>query len=792
MEPDDIAAVAILAGNCNDHTMETLGVAALSVTIGFLLFCVPLSFVNWFSRPAQRLPLATGFWALCVAGLALTTVAIVSSDADSASLAGLYSLRHVLYGVSLIAIFWVLQELSGLRQWYLFGLLIFLITVRAVLWFSTDLVGTGAVDSAGNLIYGPMRSPLGIAIGLVALITAIRSVRRPWRSNATRLLAAWVLIPAILLTTLSARLPDTVSDYLAVFLYALPVVLIQAQLLHESSIASRRSTELWRRDRLLADFGARALEVGKIVPAQAAVDLISDTLSRHCDYSEDVAGTATLVAAAGADFDAEAIARFVTPVSAQGRTVGQLIVSGDLDVDDQLYVRSVSFVLSASISRGLMEAEARDHALHNGLTGLPNWLLLKDRLTQLLIRRRTNAVTMLCIDVVDMKAINDEFGHAAGDEVLREVARRLTLLADARATVAHIGADEFAVAQIVDDRAQGVLLATRVSAMVGEPLEVDGQSITFSVRIGMALAESDLIDADRFIRDAEMALMIAKESAVPLANYDERARDEVVARRQMVRDMRDAIRNDEFFVEYQPIMELATGRTVGVEGLARWRRADGELVPPGLFIPLAEETGLIMAITRRVFTTALGQLAAWDRSGVALRELRMSLNLTPRVLDARELVPWLSELLRKDTLDPARLTLELTESALASAPSTVVSKITELRDVGLKISLDDFGTGYSTFNRLLELPVSELKIDRSFTQSIGGPHRAIVPGVIRLARDSGLAVVAEGIETAEQLAVLLADGCELGQGFLFSRPIAGSAIPAFVRSNEGTKSSLTG
>jgi len=257
-----------------------------------------------------------------------------------------------------------------------------------------------------------------------------------------------------------------------------------------------------------------------------------------------------------------------------------------------------------------------------------------------------------------------------------------------------------------------------------------------------------------------------------------------------VRGLREAIRKDQFFVEYQPIIDLSSGHVVGVEALARWRTENGQLVPPGEFIPVAEELGMIMVITRRIFTEALAQLAQWDRQRVKMRTMRLSLNLTPRVVGAPDLTPWLKELLDANDIDPARLTLELTESALVSAPGSIVDKMIELRDLGMQISLDDFGTGYSTLNRLMELPVSELKIDRAFTQSDEASHRAIVPGVVRLARDSGLTVVAEGIETREQLAVLLTEDVDLGQGYLFSRPIAPELIPAFVRAAEGPEQPL--
>lgn len=768
--------------------VDTFASAGLLVVAGFVLFCVPISIVSWYVQQSPRLWVATGFWALCVAGLTLTTAAIAFPGVDTATSSSWYSLRHVMFGLATIALFWVLQELSGRKQRFLYGLLIVLLVVRAILWFTTDLIWTYQFDGSGNLVYGVLRGPFGMTVGVITLIFAIRSLTQPWPSRVTRRIATWVLIPAVVLATLLVGIPATVTDYSSVFLYAVPVVVIQSHLLYRASVDSRRSKEQSRRDGLLAEFGTHALEVGGIVPAQGAVDLICEAIEDcRSEYVEFTTGQPVVVATAGTQATVDptkSMGRFAAPVNAQGRIVGELIVSGELDAADGLFVRSVSFVLSAAIERSVMEAEARDHALHHGLTGLPNWLLLKDRLAQLLVRCQDRAVAMLCVDVVDMKAINDEFGHSVGDGILQEIARRLDAATDDRATVAHIGADEFAVAQIVDDRSQGVILSSRISAIGHDPVQIDNQVIRFSVRVGLAVAEDGNPDPDRFIRDAEMALMQAKRAATPLASYDERARDEVVARRQLIRGLREAVRGDEFFVEYQPILELKTGRTVGVEALARWRTGDGQLIPPGSFIPVAEEMGMIMTITRRIFTEALAQLAQWDRERVGMRNMRMSLNLTPRVVGAPDLTPWLAELLRSNDIDPGRLTLELTESALVSASGSIVEKMTQLRNLGVGISLDDFGTGYSTLNRLMELPVSELKIDRSFIQADEGQHRAIVPGIIRLARDSGLSIVAEGIETKEQLAAVLEDGCDRGQGYLFSRPIAGPLIPDFVRSSE--------
>ncbi len=247
--------------------------------------------------------------------------------------------------------------------------------------------------------------------------------------------------------------------------------------------------------------------------------------------------------------------------------------------------------------------------------------------------------------------------------------------------------------------------------------------------------------------------------------------------------LKSAIRDGQLFVEYQPIVNLATGETAGVEALARWRTPSGDLVPPDVFIPVAEDNGLIMMVTRQIFSEALRQLDEWGRADPALADLGMSLNMTPSVVVAPDFMSWLTGLLSELQIAPQRLTLELTESAAISAQEYAASRMDELYARGISISLDDFGTGHSSFNRLMALPVGELKIDRMFTQGSGGPHHTIVPAVVGLAKDAGLRVVAEGIETKEQLRKLQDLDCDYGQGYLFSRPAAGSQIPAIVASS---------
>ena len=390
-------------------------------------------------------------------------------------------------------------------------------------------------------------------------------------------------------------------------------------------------------------------------------------------------------------------------------------------------------------------------------------------------------VVILCCDITELKAINDEFGHEIGDAVLGEVGKRLGEVAEQHGTVARIGADEFVVTQLVDDQsgADGLsLAATTIGAM---PLMIGTLAVPFEVRVGRTVSTDPAADPDRLVRDAEIALMQAKSNAVRHASYDNSAREASSARRKLVRALATALKGDEVYVEYQPILELATQRVVGVEALARWRMEDGTLVPPLDFIPLAESHGLINQITGLVLDKAFAQLVEWDLEGGTAAGLRMSVNVTPNVVGDSHFIERITALMDAHGVDPTRITLEVTESALEGAEDDVLRNMHEIRRLGLRLSLDDFGTGYSTFDRLLNLPVGELKIDKRFTKTGAGPHRKIVPTVVDLAHRSELVVVAEGIETQEQWSMLLADGCEYGQGYLFSRPLNGARIPEYIR-----------
>ena len=763
--------------------MELVAQASLLVIAGLVLF--PAIFGAFFiSRSeSQALWATTCAWALFVASLAVVNVVIAVGNPSVETSMALVTIRHVLFGLALFAGMWLLQLISGNRAPVLTAILGALLVVRAILWLTTDLMWQHAISAEGIAVSGPLRDLGTVVIDIVTVAILIRVVLPPWKSATVKKACLWALAPTLLLGASIFITPRRVQDYLMVVIVALPMVVVLAALFSGLADQYRRVKVRSNRDARVGDFGRRALTPGGIVPAQAAVELIADELSGvRCRYSERVAGRLSPVAVAGEDPNIKGSTSFSVPIESGGQTIGELAVFGRLESEDAVFIRGVGLVLSAALSRAQMEERLRDQSLLDAVTGLPNWALLQDRLSRMLSNHGGRMVAVMCCDITGLKDVNDEFGHDVGDALLREVGFRLDSLTSDHGTVARIGADEFIVAQYVDDIAAADSLSRQAITIGHEPMIVGDVSVPFDVRVGLVVAPDAIADSDRLVRDAEIALMQAKSAATQRAAYSETVREAESARRKLARALAVAVDRGEIFVEYQPILELKTRTVIGVEALARWCTPEGNLIPPLEFIPLAETHGLIKPITQTVFDQALAELARWDADADGgSADLRLSLNVTPNAVGDDDFVGWLTGLLASHQVDPSRITLELTESSLERAQDGVLLNLHSIRSLGVRLSLDDFGTGYSTFDRLLNLPVGELKIDRRFTKTGAGPHRKIVPSVVALAHSSNLTVVAEGIETREQWHMLMADGCEFGQGFLFSRPLPGPGIPTYIR-----------
>ena len=748
---------------------------------GFVLFPSLVSILVWRRRESPAMWIGTAVWAFLVALSAVATVLLSQASATSPGFATLFTVRQFSFGFGLLAMVWVLQAISGNWSRVLTAALVILNVIRAAFWATTDLFWLGTTTADGIPQFGPARDWFLLAQVLIAFAIVGFVLSRPWRYATARRAAIWALIPAGVLFGFITVLPWRAQNYVTVAILSIPVLIIQAVLLGRMASQYRTVEVSRQREARLAEFGRQALTPGGVVPAQAAVALVMDVLEpTYCEFIELIRGDRRPVATAGDRPTSVDVVGVTVPVESAGQLFGELSIFGEVEPNDSVFLRGVGLILSAALSRAQQEVELRDQALRDGVTGLPNWILLQDRIGGLLTRRGDRRLIVLCCDIKELKVINDDFGHETGDAALREVGARLVEIAELGGTVARIGGGEFIVARLVDSPQAAEQFSHRAEMIGDEILAISGNSVPCELYVGFVTTEDAGAEPDRLVREAEIAMMQAKASSAKRALYNSSEREARDGRRRMSRALAAAIQADQIHVEYQPIVELASQRIVGVEALARWRRPDGVNVPPGVFIPIAEADGMITALSERVFGQALVQLGMWDRLGLRADGLRLSLNVTPNVVGDADFISWLTTILDSHDIDPSRITLELTESALERAEADVLSHLSWVSALGPRVSLDDFGTGYSSLSRLLTLPVGELKIDRSFTMTGPGPHREIVQTVVDLAHRSDLAVVAEGIETHEQWSMLLADGCDYGQGYLFSRPLPGERIPEFI------------
>jgi diguanylate cyclase (GGDEF)-like protein/PAS domain S-box-containing protein len=424
------------------------------------------------------------------------------------------------------------------------------------------------------------------------------------------------------------------------------------------------------------------------------------------------------------------------------------------------------------------DAEARiaHMAGHDALTGLPNRTLLRDKLEQA-IAARPGSTAVLCLDIDRFKEVNETLGHPVGDALLRAVAERLRGCVRGREVVARLGGDEFAVllpAPVgTPDGAAG--LASRVVEALAEPFGIEGgHQLLAPASIGIAVAPADGTDADTLLRRADMALHRAKADGRATWRFFEPALDaRLQKRRALEADLRRAVQEGRFELHYQPLFRTPTGRMSGVEALLRWRRPEGDLVPPADFVPLAEETGLIGAIGDWVLRTACAEVAQWPSD-----TLSVAVNLSPAQFRRGDLVEGVRAALADSGLAPGRLELEITESVLLENDRATLETLRELRALGVRIAMDDFGTGYSSLGYLKRFPFDKIKIDRLFVREMAqdANSMAIVRAVVSLGAPLGITITAEGVETAEQLALLREIGCEEAQGFLLGRPKPGAEL----------------
>jgi diguanylate cyclase (GGDEF)-like protein len=409
-------------------------------------------------------------------------------------------------------------------------------------------------------------------------------------------------------------------------------------------------------------------------------------------------------------------------------------------------------------------------ARHDALTNLPNRTLFRERLERALqLAKRSDQLAVLCLDLDHFKEINDSLGHPIGDALLNEVASRLNDCVTDNDTVARLGGDEFAIVQLCANCEPTAIaaLASHIVDIIAAPYDIDGHHLVIGVSIGISVAPDDGDNPDQLLKNADLALYRAKADGRGTYRFFEAGMDaRVQARRLMELDLRAALRREEFEVYYQPIRDLASDETAAFEALVRWNHGERGLIGPVSFIPIAEETGLIVQIGDWVLRRACKDAAGWSKPAC------VAVNLSPVQFRNPNLVASVKAALVASGLPAHRLELEITESVLLQNSEATLAALHELRAHGVKISLDDFGTGYSSLSYLRSFPFDKIKIDRSFVNELGirDDSMAIVRAVTGLGKSLGMVTTAEGVENTEQLALLRREGCTQAQGYLFSKP----------------------
>jgi diguanylate cyclase (GGDEF)-like protein/PAS domain S-box-containing protein len=425
------------------------------------------------------------------------------------------------------------------------------------------------------------------------------------------------------------------------------------------------------------------------------------------------------------------------------------------------------------------QSEAWRMARHDLVTGLPNRLLIQERLAQAVAesRRATTMAAVLCLDLDRFKEINDGFGHAAGDLLIKACGERLAACLRETDTVARLGGDEFAIVQGRIERIADVQrLADRLLACLDAPFRLDGHEVLVTASIGVAMAPTDGEEPAALLHNADVALYRAKTEGRNRFRFFEPGMDARLRERKALEaDLRHAVHNGELELYYQPQLDLRSGAIAGFEALVRWNHPTRGLMPAAAFIQIAEETGLLLAIGEWMMPVACREAAAWPGC-------RLSINLSPLQFKHRDLVGTIRDALAGAGLDPDRLELEITESVLLHEVQAALLTLMQLKELGVRITIGDFGTGDCSLSYLQKFRFDKLKIDRSFVRHLdaGSDSGAIVRAVVGLGRSLGMETCAEGVERADQLTLLQGEGCDQVQGFLFSQPLPAAAVAAFI------------
>jgi diguanylate cyclase (GGDEF)-like protein/PAS domain S-box-containing protein len=452
-------------------------------------------------------------------------------------------------------------------------------------------------------------------------------------------------------------------------------------------------------------------------------------------------------------------------------------------------------VFYSGIIRDITDRKSLEHqlthqALHDPLTKLANRILFRDRVEHALakIRRSKTTVAVLFLDLDNFKTVNDSLGHARGDMLLVAVAERLRSCLRSTDTPARLGGDEFAI--LIEDAnhpEDAIFVVERITEILLDPFQIEGTEVFVQASIGIAASVTGTENPEELLRNADVAMYKAKGLGKGrYIFFEKEMRDALMERIKLESDLRTAVENREFELNYQPIVELETNRLTGMEALVRWNHPKHGLILPDKFIPIAEDANLIVPIGSWVLEEACRQASRWISQYGGETDLSITVNLSIRQFQQSELVKIVAETLERSALPPQCLILEITETLMIQNTEAMIEKLQALKDLGIKLAIDDFGTGYSSLSYLHRFPIDILKIDKSFIEKInqGKEGRAVARAIIMMGDSLNLRVIAEGVENAEQIAALKYLGCESGQGYFFSKPLTEKAMSEFLLNSE--------
>ncbi|WP_341939621.1 sensor domain-containing protein [Marinimicrobium sp. C2-29] len=453
--------------------------------------------------------------------------------------------------------------------------------------------------------------------------------------------------------------------------------------------------------------------------------------------------------------------------------------------DDVCFLQGVANILGAAAERQRANEQLSHMALHDPLTDLPNRLLLTDRLNVALshAQRNDQQVALLFLDLDRFKHVNDVFGHALGDQLLQEVAKRLSSCVRSGDTVSRQGGDEFIVALTgIKKEQDAALIADKLLTVMATPFILEKTELILGISIGIACFPRDGEEAGTLLRNADAAMYIAKELGRSRYQfYAPEMNMRALDRLTLESDLHRAVERNELFLMYQPQLSLSTGDVLGLEALVRWQHPSLGLISPGQFIPIAEDCGLIVPVGNWVLETACKQHARWVSMG--LTKGSIAVNISAHQFSQADFCDRISDVLLRTELQPDLLELEVTEGVVMQGIDQVTQKLKSLRELGVTLAIDDFGTGYSSLNYLNQFPLHRLKIDQSFTRALAGDQKsgAIAEAIIKMGHSLGLDVLAEGVETKEQESHLQRLGCDAGQGFLYAKPLSAEDCEEYLR-----------